>query len=161
MLLGAVERIFVGLHLILEAGQDLQIARRLGGQFAQMLIFEHTQFRFLRRQFGACLIELIFQELGRVLGTLLPLLQVFRDEQVRQLGRRPLRHLRIAIRVIDIEGRKLPIIAVRKFDVDVLGHLRHQIVGALMMLPLFCVKTNRVDDLEQPGAAQDLLRDAV
>ena len=43
LLLGPVQRVLVRLHLILKAGQDLQIALGLGGQLAQVLIFEHAQ----------------------------------------------------------------------------------------------------------------------
>ena len=75
-------------------------------------------------------------------------------------ARRRLRHLRIAIRVVDIEGGELLVVAVRQFDFDVLAHLLHQIVRALV-LPFLGVEAERVNDAEKAGAAQDLLRNAV
>ena len=125
-----------------------------------MLIFEHAHFRFLFREFCARLIELVSEETGRVLGALLPLLEILRDEEIRQFGRGRLCHLRIAARVINVEGRELLIIAVRQFDLDVLAHLLHQIVRALV-LPVLGVQTERVNDSKKAGAAQDLLRNAV
>src|SRR5208282_4221389 len=71
-----------------------------------------------------------------------------------------LRHLRIAIYIIYIEGGELPVVAARQFDLDVLAHVLDQIVRALVF-SLLSVETERVNDAEKSGAAQDLLRDAV
>ncbi len=156
MLLGPVQRVLVRLHLSLQTGEDLQVALGLGRQLAQMLIFEDAQFCFLRRQFCARLDELVFEEAGRVLRALLPLLEVLRDEQVRELACRLLRHLRIATRIINIERGKFLIVAVCQFDFDVLAHRLDHIVRALA-LALSSVETKTVNDSEKARAAQDLL----
>ena len=113
-----------------------------------MLILKHAQFRFLRSQFCARLIELILKKFGRVLGTLLSLFQIFRDEQIREFARRHLRHLRIAIRVINVEGGQLLVVAVRQFDFDILAHLVNQLVG-ILVLPIVGIETEGINDVDE------------
>src|ERR1035441_8003352 len=62
--------------------------------------------------------------------------------------------------VINVKSGELPIIPVRKFDLNILAHFLHDIFVA-DALPLRGVKSQIVNDAKKAGAAQYLLTNAV
>ena len=59
-----------------------------------------------------------------------------------------------------IEGRDLVALVAHQVDVDVLAHPLHLLVGRTLRV-VTGVKVVLVDDVQQPGAAENLLRDAL
>ena len=80
MLSGAVQCVFLRLQLGLKTTEDLQIALRLTGELANVFVLERADASFLLGELFARLVELILQEPRSVLGTLLSLFQVLRNE---------------------------------------------------------------------------------
>ncbi len=93
-----VQTILFALQLGLESGEDLDIARQLGRQLSEMLILVDSDFFFLLGQILPSGFQLLFEKFGRVLGFLLPQLQIFADEQVCQLASHLLGDVRIVRR---------------------------------------------------------------
>ena len=116
---------------------------------------------FLLGKTLAGLLELVFEELSGVRRLLLPGLEIFPDEEVREFAGRLLGHLRVVRRVIDIERRQLAVIRFDEFDLDVFAHLLDFLVGSQFPALLARIKMESVDDVQEAGAAEDLLCDAV
>ncbi len=125
-----------------------------------MPILEFPHLGFLLRQVLPRLLQLVFQEVGRIRRALLPLRDIFGHEKFGQLFRRRLRHLGIAAVVINIECREFPVIPSHQLDLYIFSHPLDQIVVA-HAFPVLGIQTEAVDDAQQPGAAQYLLRNAV